>query len=390
MIVLIPAYEPDRRMADLASALLDRDADIEVVVVDDGSGPAFTAVFDAARAAGAHVLRHDTNLGKGVALRTGFSHVLEAWPGEDVVTADADGQHTTTDIVRIADELRADAAAGRAALVLGSRDFRGDVPLRSRFGNAVSRGLFRVAAGWRASDTQTGLRGMPAALLPWLLELPGDRFEYETEMLLRLRRAGHQAREIPIETVYLEQNASSHFRPIVDSLRVTLPLLLFTGSSLLAFLIDTVALLLLSLLTGWLVASIIAARLLSASVNFAVNRRFVFQRQGRRHAIRHVLRYALLAGALLASNIVWMDALTGFGLPLIVAKVVTEAVLFITSYQVQRRFVFGAAGAQLAQETDAGDVTASKEGHRRRIGARLRMESPTPMRPDAHHLERTP
>jgi glycosyltransferase involved in cell wall biosynthesis len=207
MIVLIPAYEPGPRLIELARSVLARDPDIEIVIVDDGSGVTFAPAFAAAATAGAHVISHDGNLGKGVALKTGIRHVLEELPGEDVITADADGQHTAADIVRVADVLRADAARGRTALILGCRHFRGDVPLRSRFGNAVSRGLFRVAAGWPASDTQTGLRGLPAALLPWLLEVPGERFEYETEMLLRLRRAGYEAREIAIETVYLEQNA---------------------------------------------------------------------------------------------------------------------------------------------------------------------------------------
>jgi len=380
MIVLIPAYEPGPRLSELTRRLLAQDEDIDVVIVDDGSGLAFRSAFDDASRAGARVLHHDTNRGKGSALKTGIRHVLEEMPGEDVVTADADGQHTADDIARVADALRTDAADGRSALILGSRKFTGDVPLRSRVGNAVSRGLFLVAAGWRASDTQTGLRGIPAAVLPWLLDVPGDRFEYETEMLLRLRRAGHDARELPIETVYLEQNASSHFRPIVDSLRVMLPLVLFAGSSLLAFAIDTLALLLFAWLSGWLVASIVAARLLSASVNFAVNRRFVFHRQGRPHAVRHALRYTLLAGALLASNVVWMEALTGLGLPLILAKVITEIVLFVTSYQVQRRFVFG----NQAQETEEGTVSAAKEAHRNRIAAPVRME------PDTNHLERTP
>jgi putative flippase GtrA len=388
MIVLIPAYEPGPHLPQLVQELLHADADLDVLVIDDGSGPAFDAVFLDAAQSGATVLRHPENLGKGAALKSGLRHVMKAHAGEDVVTADADGQHTVADILRVADGLRRDAAAGRDVLVLGARGFTGVVPLRSRFGNAVSRGLFRVAAGWGTSDTQTGLRGMPAALLPWLREVPGQRFEYETEMLLRLRRAGYEAREIGIETVYLAQNASSHFRPIVDSLRVTLPLLMFAGSSLLAFAIDTVALLLFTWLTGWLVASIVAARLLSASVNFAVNRRLVFRRSGRAHALTHALRYALLAGALLASNIVWMDALTRLGLPLIVAKIATEAVLFITSYQVQRRFVFGStAGGSAsvsAQESLATPVHPAKEGHRRRIAPALRMESDTP------RLERTP
>lgn len=378
MILLIPAYEPAARLVSLVAAIGDHDVDLEVLIVDDGSGPAYAAVFADAAAAGATVLRHDANRGKGAALKTGFTWIMQHRPGEDVVTADADGQHAPGDIARIADGLRADAGAGETPLILGCRDFAGDVPLRSRFGNAVSRGLFRIAAGWHASDTQTGLRGIPSVLLPWLLDVPGERFEYETEMLLRLQRSGHRAREVAIDTIYLDHNASSHFRPIVDSLSVTLPLLMFAGSSLLAFFVDTVALLLFTWLTGSLIASIIAARLLSASVNFAVNRRYVFRRQGGRHVARHALRYALLAAALLASNIVWMNALTDIGLPLLVAKVATEAVLFITSYQVQSRFVFG----QAAQETDQNGVAATKEAHSKRIGRAAGMGS------HAHHLER--
>ncbi|MGZ0713156.1 glycosyltransferase (plasmid) [Coraliomargarita sp. W4R53] len=345
-IILIPAFEPGERLVQLTEHLREQGPDLEVLVVDDGSGPRFDSVFAAAHAAGAHVVRFATNRGKGAALKSGFRRILEQWPGRDVITADADGQHTPVDIARVADQLRADRDSGAAALVLGSRDFVGDVPLRSRVGNAVSSGVFRVTAGWSASDTQTGLRGIPATMLPWLLEVPGDRFEYEAEMLLRLRGAGYQAREIAIETVYLDHNSSSHFRPIVDSVRVMLPLVLFAGSSLLAFAIDTVALLLFAaLLSGWLsswlVVSIVAARALSASVNFAMNRRLVFARGGRLKPARHALRYAILASALLASNIVWMSALTGAGLSVIFAKVVTEAVLFVTSYYLQRRYVFG-------------------------------------------------
>ncbi len=153
MIVLIPAYEPGARLLELTRCLLETDPDLEVVIVDDGSGPAFAPIFSAAATAGAHVIHHGGNLGKGAALKAGIRRVLDEFPGEDVITADADGQHTAADIVRVADELRADAAHGRTALILGCRDFRGDVPLRSRFGNAVSRGLFRVAAGWPVSGT---------------------------------------------------------------------------------------------------------------------------------------------------------------------------------------------------------------------------------------------
>lgn len=386
MIVLIPAYEPGAHLVPLVESLLSGDPSLGVVVVDDGSGPAFAPRFAEARRAGAHVVTHAVNRGKGAALKSGFRAIVARAPGRDVVTADADGQHTVTDILRVVDARRSDAARGRSTLVLGARAFSGTVPARSRIGNAVARALFRVAAGWRTTDTQTGLRGIPAEMLPWLLEVPGDKFSYEIEMLLRLHGAGFTAREIPIETVYLERNASSHFRPIVDSLRVTLPLLLFAGSSLLAFAVDTVALVVLTALTGSLVWSIVGARLLSASVNFVANRRLVFRRRGRAGARRQALSYAGLAAVLLASNIVWMDALTALGLPLLLAKAVTEALLFVTSYQVQRRVVFGGRVARTAVDDD--DRTGRCAGSQERfIPATVR---PTQMGSTTQPLERIP
>ena len=214
----------------------------------------------------------------------------------------------------------------------------------SRFGNEVARALFRLAAGWRLSDTQTGLRGFSYAMLPWLIEVPGERFEYEQRVLLGLRRAGFEARERGISTVYLHDNASSHFRPVLDSLRVTLPVLLFAASSLVGFAIDTLLLALFYDVSGALVPSIIGARLLSGSANFWLNRRLVFMRRGREGLAHQALGYALLATLLLASNVVWMSYLTGIGVPLWLAKVATEIVLFFTAYGVQRGAVFGQSG----------------------------------------------
>lgn len=352
MIVLIPAYEPATDLVRLVRELRAADADTIVVIVDDGSSAAYAPVFTSAGACGAVVLRCPVNRGKGAALKAGFALVVDAYPGEDVVTADADGQHTVHDILRVADALRAEAGGRRSSLVLGCRRFDGAVPWRSRAGNAASRGLFHAVAGWRLSDTQTGLRGIPAPMLAWLLTVPGDRFEYEQSVLLHLRPADFGCIEVPIATVYLAGNRSSHFRPVVDSLRVLRPVLAFAGSSLLGFAVDTVALLVLTALTGWLVPSIVAARLLSATVNFALNRRLVFGRRGNRKRTREAAMYALLAATLLASNIIWMAGLTSFGLPLLVAKVITEVTLFILSYRVQQDVVFRRRGF-IAEAQDA-------------------------------------
>lgn len=340
MIVLIPAFEPGPALPALIGELAILDPASRVLVIDDGSGPAYDAVFSCAAANGATVLRHARNLGKGAAIKTGLRHVLDTHPA-DVVTADADGQHTANDIVRIGEELARSHVCAAPPMILGCRNFSGTVPFRSRFGNALARGVFRVAAGWRLSDTQTGLRGLPREMLVWLSEQPGDRFEYEQTVLLRSRQAGWSVREAPIRTVYLDGNASSHFRPLVDSARVALPLILFAASSFAAFLVDALLMLVLAAVTGQLILSIVLARIASASVNFALNRRIVFRGATRPRA-KNAARYALLAVLLLASNIVWMSTLTSFGVPLAVAKIATEIVMFVLSYAIQKNFVFGA------------------------------------------------
>jgi glycosyltransferase involved in cell wall biosynthesis len=220
MIVLLPVYRPGPHLATLAADLLSADPAPGVVVVDDGSGPSSTALLDDVEALGCTVLRHSANRGKGVALRTGLSHVADSFPGSDAVSADADGQHSVADIRKVGDRV---ADTGR--LVLGVRGFNTDVPLRSRFGNGLTRLLFRAATGRDVRDTQTGLRGYPADLLPWLLTVPGDRFEYEMNTLLRAAREGHVVDQVDIATTYLADNASSHFGSLSDSVRIYRPLL---------------------------------------------------------------------------------------------------------------------------------------------------------------------
>jgi putative flippase GtrA len=346
VIVLIPAYEPDARLVSLVEALRSADPALHVLVVDDGSGPASRPVFDAVRGLGCTVLVHPVNRGKGAALRTGLAYAVSSWPGEEVVTADSDGQHSVVDVLRVADEVRRTSAT-----VLGVRGFDGAVPARSRLGNTASRVLFRLATGTALADTQTGLRGYPAELLPWLLTVPGDRFEYELRVLLQAARRGLPVHQLPIATIYLEGNASSHFRPLVDSARVYAPLLAFLLSSLAAFAVDTAALLVLHALTGALLLSVVGARVLSASVNFGVNRRFVFP-CGRRDRRTAALRYAALAGGLLAANYVLLTALVALGLPLLAAKVSTEVLLVGASYLVQRSLVF-AVGRREVREAPA-------------------------------------
>ncbi|MGC5021347.1 glycosyltransferase family 2 protein [Micromonospora sp. DT47] len=228
MIVLAPVYQPGARLPEMVADLRAAAPDLHVVVVDDGSSdPAAARAVDAARDLGCTVLRHPTNRGKGVALRTGFRHVAEAHPGQDVVCADFDGQHRVADVLRVAERTR---TTGR--MVLGVRRLDGEVPLRSRVGNAVTRVLFRAVTGCAVRDTQTGLRAHPADQLDWLLSVSGDHFEYEMAVLLEAARVGLPIEQTTIATHYVKGNSSSHFSSLVDSARVYAPLLRFAVSRL--------------------------------------------------------------------------------------------------------------------------------------------------------------
>ncbi|HEY0215777.1 MAG TPA: bifunctional glycosyltransferase family 2/GtrA family protein [Cellulomonas sp.] len=357
MIVLIPSYEPDERLVRLLDDLRDCAPDVHVVVVDDGSGPAYRPLFESVQGPGRTVLTYLGNRGKGCALKTGFAYIQRHRPGQPVVCADSDGQHSPADILRVAAALRAQPADD-PAMVLGWRSFTGPVPARSVVGNRATARLFHLATGVRLRDTQTGLRGYPASMLGWLRAVRGERFEYELDLLLRAAAEDVRIEEVEIATIYLDDNASSHFRPVADSVRVLAPLLRFSLASLTAFAVDTGVLLGLHALTGSLLGSVVGARVVSAGTNFLLNRRLVFDRSSRVPAGRAAVRYAVLAVALLAANYGVLRALTGFGLGLLTAKVLTEVALYLVSFQVQRRFVFAdAGGSDRADRVDRADQT---------------------------------
>ena len=337
MIILIPAYEPGKALVDLVEAL----AHVTVVVVDDGSGPDYAPVFAMVRARGVEVLSYPTNRGKGAALKSGFAHIAQRYPGHSVVCADSDGQHRPADIAKVAAELE----EGDAAIVLGARGFTGKVPLRSRFGNTVTRTVFGALTGRRLRDTQTGLRGYPAEQLDWLLSVPGNRFEYEQQVLLQAVDEGKKITEVEIATVYLGANASSHFRTIQDSWAVYQPLLRharhvgrFSLSSAAGWLIDVTVFAILTMLSVGPLLALLLARLLSASTNFAINRHWVFGGRDLPPLLGAAGRYLALATVVLSVNLLMLDGLLALGLWAVPAKLICDVVLFTGSFTIQRHW----------------------------------------------------
>lgn len=331
MLVLIPAYQPGDPLVELVRSLRAHPSAPHVLVVDDGSGPDHDEIFALARLHGAEVIRYRENRGKGHALKTGFEHARRTRPADVVVCADCDGQHRAADILRVADAVD----PSRLELVLGQRRFTGRVPLRSRWGNRLTSWLFTALTGLDVIDTQTGLRAYPPSLLAWLVSVPGERFEYELAVLLRAPSAGIGIKDVAIETVYIRDNAGSHFRPVIDSWRIYRPLLAFAGSSLAGFVTDLLALMALVSATGNLLLSVIGARIISGIVNYHLNRRAVFRAGNRRSP----LRYTAVALGLLAMNYLLLSSLLVV-MPLVPAKVLTELSLLAVSFLVQRAFVF--------------------------------------------------
>ncbi len=224
-VALIPAYEPGRELPPLAAAL--REAGLEVVVVDDGSGPRFDGIFGACEPF-ADVVRDSKNGGKGHALKVGFRRIVETVPVPfSVVTLDADGQHSVEDALKTL--VAAEVHPGE--LVLGSRKFDGEVPLRSRFGNGVTRLVFRLMTGISVRDTQTGLRAFGSDMADFMLAIAGERYEYEMNVLLTCARDRVRMREIDIRTIYIDNNASSHFSTLKDSARIYKTILSFRRAS---------------------------------------------------------------------------------------------------------------------------------------------------------------
>ena len=335
LAVLIPAWQPETRLIELVVELHTLGIGV-IAIVDDGSRPECQPVFaEAAALARVELLHHAVNLGKGRALKTGLNYLLTAYPQlTGVVTADADGQHTAQDIERVA---RALLASGQRP-VLGSRRFEQAVPLRSRIGNVLTRQIFGFLTGTSLSDTQTGLRGLPFAILPQLLPLEGERYEYEMTVLAHLCRSGQSPLEVPIATVYIENNRGSHFNPVWDSMRIYFVLLRFYASSVLAAGVDLAGFSLCFLLTQDLLLSVAVGRL-SSLINFAVNRRFVFHS---RASVRRALwRYYVLAAAIAAVSYGLILTLQTYARwNVFVAKIAVDMLLSLVSFSAQRTFVF--------------------------------------------------
>ena len=353
-IALIPAYEPEPVLLQILTEL--RQANFQIIVIDDGSGDDYNAIFEEAKKY-AIVITHPVNHGKGSALKTGLSYLRENFQLTNdtfnlatnanspvIVTMDADGQHTVAD----ANKLCVEASKHTESLVLGCRKHETktmSIPLRSRFGNFLTRKVYRLLTGVNIYDTQTGLRAFTPQLVEPLLHIPGERYEYEMNVLLRFGKAKVPIREIEIQKIYLDNNSSSHFKPIRDSAKIYKQIFKFSLSSLLSFAVDYTLFTLFCIITSGLGSNLslrisnVGARIISAAFNYALNRQLVFKSNS---SIRQsIFRYMFLASFILIGNTLTLSLLVELlGLNKFVAKLFTEMMFFCLSFTIQQLIVF--------------------------------------------------
>ena len=209
-LALIPAYMPDEALIEITKELHNRG--FTVIVIDDGSQSEYDEVFNKAEEF-AKVIRYKKNKGKGNALKKGLRFIKASYPPPyTVVTVDADGQHRIKDVINVFNY----AAKYPGDVVIGCRNLEKDDPIKSRIGNSITNFLYKVTTGARLNDTQTGLRAFSDSSIDIAINAKGSRYEYEINMLLDFTKA-IKVREIPIETVYIDNNRSTHFRPFKDS-----------------------------------------------------------------------------------------------------------------------------------------------------------------------------
>lgn len=336
-IALIPAYEPDDILWDVLIQL--KKAGMEIVLVDDGSGSQYSDLFDKSSSF-AKVLTYAINKGKGAALKAGMAYIEKTYSQDCIiVTIDADGQHRVADAVKLCHL----AEQNPNALVLGSRKLKENVPLRSQLGNTITRLAYQLSTGLKVHDTQTGLRAFNARLLPELLSVSGERYEYEMNVLLEFARKHIPIFEMEIDTIYIDNNSSSHFDALRDSFLIYKEILKFSATSFVGFLVDYTLYSLLLLVTANLRGANIGARIISATVNYTLNRKFVFH--SKNGIAKSAVQYFLLAVAILFGNTLFLEFLVNsFGINQMTAKILTEILFFIFSWLLQRCIIFKRKG----------------------------------------------
>lgn len=347
--VIVPSYHPTDALVELTHTICA--LGYRLIVVDDGGGDADSAVYDALDPRTV-ILHHAVNRGKGAALKTGLAYVRSQLlspteggdsssvsPTDTVAFMDADGQESPEDLEAVLTAARSPMA--RYKLSIGVCAMEKKKYLLPRIGHAITCGVFHLLVGAKLSHAFTCLRACPTAYIDKLLEIEGDRYEYEINVMAYFARHEAGFCEVPIRDG--EIRPQKNFRMIRDSLRVVGSLIRFMGSSLSSYLVEYTCFCLLSFLFGKQFPMIgdlfanICARIIGGTVNYLINCFIVFRRRpswqsASQFALLNVVTLSLNSGAL------YLWKLTPF--PVQICKLLADTSMFIVNYLIQRKFIF--------------------------------------------------
>ena len=337
IFIVIPSLDPDPEIMN--NFVMDLKKEFKnILVVNDGSKKIYDKFFSLLEKEDIIVLKHYRNLGKGRGLKTAFNYLLNEYPHiKGVVSADCDGQHTIKDIKKCAEAL----IKFPDRLILGVRDFdKANVPPKSKFGNKITRNIFKLFVGLDISDTQTGLRGFSKKIMNEFLSTNGERYEYETNMLIECQEKNIKIKEVGIETIYLNSNTNSHFNPLKDSIKIYKLFIKYFLVAFSSFLLDII---LFSALFGVLsinskiLAATILARFISSIYNYLVNSNLIFKEMSFKTLMKY---YILVIVQMFISGCFVTYLFSLLNTNVIIIKIVVDLLLWIINVVIQREFIF--------------------------------------------------
>lgn len=323
-VILIPSYEPDSKLIDLV-----KNIKYDIVVVNDGSNKKYDAIFNEVKKY-AKVISYDTNMGKGYALKKGIEYIKNKYKKNYIiVTMDCDGQHSINDIDKLISKV------SNNVLVLGKRLRGENTPLRSYLGNSITRFTYKLITKKDVYDTQTGFRAFNDSLVDYMLSIPKNRYEYEMNVLLY--SSDIKIEEVEVRTIYIDNNKNSHFNAIKDSFKIYKQIFKFASISIISFLIDYILYTLFTLNLN-LTLSNILARIISATFNYICNKNIVFNNKNKLY--KSVYKYIVLALFIIILNTSILNLLVYLSVNKYIAKIITEILLFIFNYFIQKKIIF--------------------------------------------------
>lgn len=313
-IALVPSYQPDENLPRIVEEL--KENNFIVIVINDGSDISYESIFNECDT---KIITYPTNRGKGYALKKGIEYIKNNYENYIVVTIDSDGQHKVEDAINLCNYV----SYNRDTLAIGKRLRKDNIPVKSRIGNIITRYIFHLATNENIYDTQSGLRAFSDELSEYMLEIEGNRFEYEMNVLLHLKENNIKYKEIEIQTIYIDNNKKSHFKAIKDSFVIYNEIIKFKVIPTLAFLIDLIVFAILIIGTNKIIISNIISKITSIITYYVLNRKEIFK--DKPEPISIIKQIGVLLSIILISTLILLIASKSINT--YIAKVLTEIIL---------------------------------------------------------------